>query len=110
MQTYSLLFYPKKTKKNSEISTIYFRITVNGKRKEISTGKSIKTKEWNSKSNKVSGNSAHSKSLNHILESIRTKMFDCYNSLFITDKIITTETLSNKFLGISVEKTVKLTT
>lgn len=41
MLTYSLLFYAKKTKGNSEKSTIYMRITIDGKRSEISTGKTI---------------------------------------------------------------------
>ncbi|WP_435523428.1 Arm DNA-binding domain-containing protein [Chryseobacterium indoltheticum] len=54
---------------------MYFRITVGGKRKEISTGKTIKTKEWNSKAGKVNGNSVNSKSLNIFLESIRTKKY-----------------------------------
>ena len=47
MQTYSLLFYPKNKKGNSEMSIVYMRITVNGKRIEVSSGRTIKTKEWN---------------------------------------------------------------
>lgn len=99
MQTYSLLFYIKKNKGNSENSTIYARITVNGRRKEISTGKTIQTKEWNSKAGKVNGNSANSKSLNIFLESIRTKIFETYSLLFNKGKIITSENIKNEFLG-----------
>ncbi|MFU8972711.1 Arm DNA-binding domain-containing protein [Chryseobacterium wangxinyae] len=69
MQTYSLLFYAKKTKGNSDVSVIYMyiRITVDGKRNEISTGRTIKTSEWNSKSGKVTGNSSQAKSINSFL-------------------------------------------
>jgi len=104
MQTYSLLFYAKKTKGNSDVSTIYMRITVDGKRNEISTGKTIKTSEWNSKSGKVTGNTSQVKSLNSFLEGLRTKMFESYTYLLNKNKAITCESLKNRFLGIDVRK------
>ncbi|CAM3091610.1 hypothetical protein KADA111694_02330 [Kaistella daneshvariae] len=39
MQTYSLLFYAKKTKSDPEFSAVYLRITIDGNRKELSTGR-----------------------------------------------------------------------
>ncbi|WP_312824768.1 phage integrase SAM-like domain and Arm DNA-binding domain-containing protein [Epilithonimonas sp.] len=100
MQTYSLLFYLKKAKGNVQTSTIYIRLTVDGKRKEFSTGRTIRNKDWNAKGGKVVGNSPASKSLNLFLESLRTKIFDSYNSLFNSGKTITSKSLKNKFLGI----------
>lgn len=100
MQTYCLLFYAKRTKGNSELSAVYMRITIDGKRKEISTGKTIKTTEWNSKAGKVFGNSSYAKSFNSFLESLRAKMFESYNHLLNNRKIITCEGLRNRFLGI----------
>lgn len=104
MQTYSLLFYVKKTKGNSDLSAIYLRITVNGKRSEISTGRTIKTIDWNSKSCKIYGTSSQSKILNSFLEGLRAKMFESYNYLLNNQKIITCESLKNRFLGIDVRK------
>jgi hypothetical protein len=69
MQTYSLLFYAKKLKSNPKTSTIYLRITVAGRRTEISTGQMVKTSQWSIKSGKVSGNSPNAKQLNSLLES-----------------------------------------
>ena len=43
MNHYNLIFYAKKTKSNPELSAIYLRITVRGKRSEISTGQTIPT-------------------------------------------------------------------
>ncbi|WP_374363355.1 hypothetical protein [Cloacibacterium sp.] len=43
METYNVLFYAKKVKNNPKTSTIYLRITVSGKRTEISTGQTINT-------------------------------------------------------------------
>ena len=91
MQAYSLLFYAKKTKGNSDVSAIYMQITVDGKRIEISTGKTIKTSGWNSKSGKISGNSSQAKSLNSFLEGLRTKIFESYTYLLNNNKAITCE-------------------
>lgn len=104
MQTYSLIFYAKKTKGNSEISAIYMRITVDGKRAEISTGKTIKTSEWNSKSSKISGRSSLAKNLNSFFEGLRTELFESYIYLSNNRKIITCESLKNRFLRIDERK------
>ena len=61
METYNVLFYAKKVKNNPKDSTIYLRITVSGKRTEISTGQTINTSQWGIKSGKVT-----SLSLNHL--------------------------------------------
>lgn len=108
MLTYSLLFYVKKTKSNSKNATIYLRITIDGKRSEISTGKTIKTSDWNPKMGKVSGSSSYAKTLNAFLESLRTKMFESYNYLFNSRKEITPESLKNRFLGIDERKVTLL--
>ncbi len=104
MQTYSLIFYAKKTKGNSKISAIYMRITVDGKRTEISTGKTIKTSEWNSKSSKMSGRNSLAKNLNSFLEGLRTEVFESYIYLTNNRKMITCESLKNRFLRIDERK------
>lgn len=107
MSKYSLHFYAKKSKSNAEFSAIYARITVDGKRSEISTGKTIPTSTWNSEGGKVFGNTANAKAINHLLSSIQLRIFNCYNELHDARKAITSETLKNKYLGID-EKTVTI--
>ncbi|MDV3927782.1 recombinase [Elizabethkingia anophelis] len=104
METYSVLFYAKKVKNNSGISTIYLRITVSGKRTEISTGQTIKTSQWGIKSGKVTSNTPNAKQLNSLLEGIRSKLFECYSALFNSGKEITCESLRNKYLGVEEKK------
>lgn len=104
MDTYNVLFYAKKVKNNPGSSVIYLRITISGKRTEISIGQMIKTSQWSIKSGKVSGNSPNVKQLNSFLEGIRSKLFKCYNNLFNEGKEITCETLRNKYLGIEERK------
>ena len=81
MQTYSLLFYAKKTKSDPEFSAVYLRITIDGNRKELSTGRRIKTSDWNCKTGKHAGRSSFANSFNSFLESLRTKMFESYSYL-----------------------------
>ncbi|WP_034671739.1 site-specific integrase [Epilithonimonas caeni] len=104
MNTYNLLFYAKKTKNKPKISTIYLRITIFGKRTEISTGQKIPTSQWNIKSGKITGNTPNAKNLNALLEGIRSKVFECYTSLFNNGKEITCESLRNKYLKIDERK------
>ncbi len=93
MQTYNLNFYTKKTKGNNDFSAIYMRLTLDGKRTELSIGQKIKTSSWNSKAGKVVGHGIASKSINSLLETLRLKVLTSYNELLILNKEITGETL-----------------
>ncbi|SHM67128.1 site-specific integrase [Chryseobacterium polytrichastri] len=104
METYSVLFYPKKVKNNSTISTVYLRITISGKRTEISTGQIIKTSQWATKSGKINGNTSGTKQLNSFLEGVRARLFECYSNLFNEGKEINCENLRNRYLGIEERK------
>jgi len=104
MSNYSLLFYAKKTKGNPEFSAIYLRLTINGKRTELSTSQTILTSSWNTETGKVSGNSKEAKSINLYLENIRLKMLQCNNDLLASQKEITGEILKNRYLGIDDKK------
>ena len=74
--TFSILFFIKKSKllKNGT-APIYMRITVNGKRSEVSLKRSILPKLWDTVRNKAKGNSTESKELNEYLNSVRGQMF-----------------------------------
>lgn len=107
MNHYNLIFYAKKTKSNPELSAIYLRITVRGKRSEISTGQTIPTASWCSKSGKLKGNSQQAKAINSLIDNYKLKVFSSYNELIFANKEVTAETLKNKFLGID-EKAITL--
>lgn len=104
METYNVIFYAKKVKNNPRMSTIYLRITVSGKRTEISTGQVINSLQWGIKSGKIIGNTHNAKHLNALMEGIRSKVFECYTSLFNSGKEITCESLRNKYLKIEDKK------
>lgn len=74
MSNYSLLFYAKKTKGNTEFSAIYSRITIKGQRAEISTGQTIPASSWNFSAGKVSGSGIQSKTINSYLNNLQLKI------------------------------------
>ena len=53
--TFSILFWLKLSKAKNGEALIYARITVNGKRVEISLKRKIKIANWNSKMSRVKG-------------------------------------------------------
>jgi len=61
---FSLLFYMKKpiNYKNG-VGPIYLRITVNGNRSEVTTGRSCKPSQWNTISGHSNGKKRRSKTL-----------------------------------------------
>lgn len=51
---FSLLFYLKRPKDYiTGVASIYLRITVNGKRAELATGKECEPEQWNSKTGNI---------------------------------------------------------
>lgn len=89
MSNFSLLFYAKKTKSSPEFSVIYLRISINGKRSEISTGQKIHSSLWCPKTSKIKGNSALSKTTNSILDNVKLKVLSHYNELLMANKEMT---------------------
>ena len=64
-KTFGLLFYLKKSKVDAQGKCpIYLRITVDGKRTEISTKRSIAISKWNTQANKAIGRTEDVRELN----------------------------------------------
>ena len=107
-KTFGLLFYLKKNKASaSGTLPIYLRITIDGKRTEISTKRTIEIKKWSVEANKAIGRTEDIRELNAYLDSLVSKVYQCQRDLIQDNKEVTTETLKNKFLGIE-EKQVTL--
>ena len=100
-KTFGLLFYLKKSKASaSGTLPIYLRITIDGKRTEISTKRTIEIKKWSVEANKAIGRTEDIRELNAYLDSLVSKVYQCQRDLIQDNKEVTTETLKNKFLGI----------
>lgn len=109
-KTFGLLFYLKKSKANASGKLpIYLRITIDGKRTEISTKRTIEIEKWSVEANKVIGRTEDVRELNAYLDSLISRVYQSHRDLIQDNKEVTAETLKNKFLGVE-EKQVTLIT
>jgi len=75
-------FYLKKGKMNSKgLIPVYIRITLNGKRTEISTGLNIAEDNWNKVTERAKGTREEARIFNRQLESTEAKVKKCFADL-----------------------------
>ena len=76
-QTLSILFYLRRDKLNtSEVVPIYLRITVNGRRSEMSAQRVIDPGKWNKEGGFAKGSRSETKLLNEYLDALRQKVYE----------------------------------
>jgi site-specific recombinase XerD len=97
---FHLLFYIRKQKNyKGGAMPIYMRITVNGKRADMSAGRECEPVKWNSHAGRAIGTKEEIKSLNNYLDSLQSKVRDAHQALIDANQTITTESLLNQFTG-----------
>ncbi|MBB5637023.1 integrase [Pedobacter cryoconitis] len=105
---FSLLFYMKKPKNYQKgVAPIYLRITVNGNRSEVTTGRSCEPSRWNTGVGRANGSKEEIKALNTFLDHLQIKVYEAHSQLMEADEVITAESLRNKFQG-KTEKRITL--
>lgn len=97
--TFSLLFWINTSRTKNNQSTVYARITVNGKRVNISLKRKVLISDWDSNSSKVKGNKQQAKLFNKYLQQVRNKVYEAYEELIMEKKLITAQTIKARFLG-----------
>ncbi len=103
--TFKVLFYIKKSATKKDGTTpIIARITVNGKLSQFSTKQFIKSADWSVDLGKAKGRSTQAKSINSLLEEIKTSIHKTYNNLIVRETVVTAEKVKNTFLGIGQEQ------
>lgn len=98
--TFGASFYLKKQKTNQAgKSPIYARITVNGKRIEISVKRSIEESNWNPVKGMAKGSREEITKLNKYLDQFKAGIVESYQQLLLQKKFITAELLKEKVTG-----------
>jgi len=98
-RTFSVLSIVRKSRSKRQLVPIYLRITVDGRRSEISTKEYVDMSKWNSTKGRVKGNSENTRQINTRLETWETKVREHYTQ-FIRDGItISAQLLKNAVLG-----------
>lgn len=96
----TLHFYAKSTKANSVgLFPIYVRLTVNGQRFEYSTKKFIQSSKWSSELSRMKGNSEEARSINNLLDFIKSRINDIQFELLKNNISLNIEEFKNRILG-----------
>lgn len=99
LKTYSLLTWLYTQKVESGYAILYFRITINSKRANISLNKKIEISKWDADKSKAKGNSSEARILNQFLKKEEAKIAKAYQDLEYEGKLITSQLLKSRYLG-----------
>jgi site-specific recombinase XerD len=101
----SILFYAKRARINANgLFPIYTRITVNGKRIEFSTGRSVTANKWSTAAGKMKGQSEEARSVNRHLDMLKVKIIDFQMEFIHQNILITAKLFKSKVLGEDVKQ------
>jgi len=87
-----------KQQKNDQ-ATVFARISVNGRRCEISLKKKVDPQNWDDAKGKARGTKDEIRKLNEHIERVRTIIADGYHQLIQQKKVITVDAVKSLFLG-----------
>lgn len=100
VKTFHHIFFLKKpTNYQTGPMPVYLRITVDGKRAEISINREVEPGKWIPGAGKMKGSSEEVKKFNSHLDALQSKLYDAHQALIRENKIITAESLKNKYTG-----------
>ncbi len=106
----SIIFYIKRSKADGNgNANIYLRITVDGKRSELSIRRKVPIEKWNVSTGMVKGYSLESKEINRYIETIKSKIYHHHQRFIDEGKEITAEKLRNAYTGKSNQNKMLLT-
>ena len=97
--TFTVIFFTRKSRNNPNQLSIYVRITVNGKRSEMSVKRSVSQNGWDSSKNRGRGNSENIRVLNAYLAQVYNKLLQCHKELIEKDKVVTSDAIKSRYLG-----------
>lgn len=97
--TFSILFWVNLSRIKDEKASVYARITVNGKRANISLKRKILISDWDINKNRVKGTSQKARILNNYLDEVYSGLFKCYQDLKTENKFITSQAIKARYFG-----------
>lgn len=97
---FHLLYYLRKQKVyKGGPRAIYLRITVDGKRAEMSVGRECEFEKWNSSAGRAIGTKEDARTLNSYLDSLQSKMRIAHQALLDNGIKVTAASLHGQFTG-----------
>ncbi|MDQ8011397.1 MAG: site-specific integrase [Flavobacterium nitrogenifigens] len=101
----SILFVQAKNRVNKRNqSPLYCRITLDGRRKQFSTGINIEIEFWNSRKQIVNKSHKSAVLFNSLLQNIESEINKTYAILKLENHIFDIDDLYNKYIGVEIKK------
>jgi len=98
--TFGIQFVIRLSKqKKDDPATVFARISVNGRRCEISLKKKVNPQNWDDAKGKARGTKDEIRKLNEHIERVRTLIADGYHQLVQQKKVITVDAVKSLFVG-----------
>lgn len=98
-QTLAILFWINASRAKGEEAELYARITVDGKRSNLSLKWKVDIRSWDSQKSRLKGKGTEANQTNQYLEITRNKIFQSYMELKAEGAIITAQSIKLRFLG-----------
>ena len=97
--TFAILFWAYSSRAKDNLTGMYARITVNGKKVNISLKLQVDIRSWDSKRQRAKGNSETSRALNSYLDQVHSQLVKLYQDLKFKGELITAELIKAEYLG-----------
>lgn len=97
--TFTVIFFTRKSRSIPNQLSIYVRITVDGKRAEISLKRNIPSKEWDNSRNRGRGGSQRIRALNAYLDIVYGELLDCHKELLEENRVVSSNAIKSRYLG-----------
>ena len=97
--TFRILFWLNTAKTKETLAPIYARVTINGRRSEISLRRQCHPESWDDRAHRIKGRNPEATVLNNYLDTKYAKLLQCYEDLLKEDCIITAQAIKSRFLG-----------
>lgn len=97
--TLAVLIFTRDINYNPEKLTIYARITVDGRRAEISLKRYTSVNVWDVSKGRVIGTTSKARLLNSYLDEVYVQILDAHKQLLREGKVITAQAVKARFLG-----------
>lgn len=99
-QNLSILIWANQSKKDKNgLVPLYARITISGKRAEISLYNKVNPDKWDKESGTLKGNDLETKTLNNHLQKVKTDLNVHFINLSVLHQTVSPQLLSDTFLG-----------
>jgi len=97
--TFSILFYPKRSANEKRMASLYLRITVEGERSEISLKRKVDIKNWNTRKGRLNGSSEEVRHFNKYIDDVKAELNRIYEKLMINKEYVSASRIKDIFTG-----------